>query len=74
MEEKTYYAHPTALVDDPADIGEGTKIWHFCHVMAHSKIGKGCSLGQNVFVASRVIIGDNVKIQNNVSVYEGGIC
>lgn len=74
MEEKTYYAHPTALVDEPADIGEGTKIWHFCHVMAHSKIGKGCSLGQNVFVASRVIIGDNVKIQNNVSVYEGVIC
>lgn len=74
MEEKTYYAHPTALVDEPADIGEGTKIWHFCHVMAHSKIGKGCSLGQNVFVASRVVIGDNVKIQNNVSVYEGVIC
>lgn len=74
MEEKTYYAHPTALVDEPADIGEGTKIWHFCHVMAYSKIGKGCSLGQNVFVASRVVIGDNVKIQNNVSVYEGVIC
>lgn len=74
MKEKKYYAHPTAVIDEPAEIGEGTKIWHFCHVMTNSRIGKGCSLGQNVFVASKVVIGDNVKIQNNVSLYEGVIC
>ena len=74
MSEVSFYAHPTAVVDQPAEIGEGTKIWHFCHVMAHCQIGKGCSLGQNVFVASKVSIGNNVKIQNNVSLYEGVIC
>jgi UDP-2-acetamido-3-amino-2,3-dideoxy-glucuronate N-acetyltransferase len=66
-----YYAHSSAVVDQPALIGEGTKIWHFSHIMANSKIGRGCSLGQNVNVASGVIIGDNVKIQNNVSLYTG---
>lgn len=71
MEKNAYYAHPSAIVDEPAHIGENTKIWHFCHVMAHARIGKGCSLGQNVFVAAHVEIGDNVKIQNNVSLYEG---
>ena len=71
MEKNAYYAHPSAIVDEPALIGENTKIWHFCHVMAHARIGKGCSLGQNVFVAAHVEIGDNVKIQNNVSLYEG---
>ena len=74
MEKSSYYAHPSAIVDEPAHIGEDTKIWHFCHVMAHARIGKGCSLGQNVFVAARVEIGDNVKIQNNVSLYEGVVC
>lgn len=74
MYEASVYIHPSAVVDQPADIGEGSKIWHFCHVMAHTRIGKGCSLGQNVFVASKVIIGDNVKIQNNVSLYEGVVC
>jgi UDP-2-acetamido-3-amino-2,3-dideoxy-glucuronate N-acetyltransferase len=74
MEKNTYYAHPTAIVDEPAHIGADTKIWHFCHVMANTRIGKGCSLGQNVFVAAQVEIGDNVKIQNNVSLYEGVIC
>jgi UDP-2-acetamido-3-amino-2,3-dideoxy-glucuronate N-acetyltransferase len=66
-----YFAHPSAVVDEPCDIGSGTKIWHFTHVMAHAVIGEGCSIGQNVFIASRVRIGRNVKIQNNVSVYEG---
>lgn len=74
MEKNAYYAHPSAIVDEPAHIGENTKIWHFCHVMAHARIGKGCSLGQNVFVAAQVEIGDNVKIQNNVSLYEGVVC
>jgi UDP-2-acetamido-3-amino-2,3-dideoxy-glucuronate N-acetyltransferase len=58
-------------VDDPADIGEGTRIWHFCHVSAPSKLGARCILGQNVFIAPHVTVGDNVKIQNNVSLYTG---
>lgn len=66
-----YFAHPTAVIDQPDDIGEGTKIWHFSHLMSGSRIGAGCNLGQNVFIASGVSIGNNVKIQNNVSVYEG---
>lgn len=66
-----WFVHPSAFVDPPAEIGEGTKIWHFCHVMPHVKIGRRCILGQNVHVASHVVIGDNVKIQNNVSLYEG---
>lgn len=63
--------HHTACVDDPDIVGPGTQIWHFCHVMAGSRIGANCRLGQNVFVASGVVIGDNVKIQNNVSLYTG---
>lgn len=66
-----YYAHPSAVIDEGAEIGEDTKIWHFCHVMAGARIGVGCVLGQNVFVANGVIIGNNVKIQNNVSIYDG---
>nr|MBI2904079.1 N-acetyltransferase [Chloroflexota bacterium] len=66
-----YFAHPTAIVDQPCLIGAGTKIWHFCHVMAGARIGARCNLGQNVFVADGVVIGDNVKIQNNVSIYTG---
>ena len=66
-----YYAHESAYVDQPCEIGEGSKIWHFCHVSAHAKLGRGCILGQNVFVAGGVAIGDNVKIQNNVSLYTG---
>ncbi len=65
------FVHPSAYVDEPCEIGPGTRIWHFTHVSAHAVIGARCSLGQNVFIASRVRIGDNVKIQNNVSVYEG---
>ena len=63
--------HESAFVDDPCEIGEGTRIWHFSHVQAGAKIGKGCTLGQNVNVGNDVIIGNNVKIQNNVSIYTG---
>ncbi len=66
-----YYTHPSAYVDLPCEIGTGTKIWHFSHVMANCKIGQNCILGQNVHVASNVVIGNNVKIQNNVSLYTG---
>lgn len=66
-----FYAHPTAVIDVGARIGDGSKIWHFCHLMPRSSIGRGCSLGQNVFVAAEARVGDNVKIQNNVSLYTG---
>ncbi|MCC6338255.1 MAG: N-acetyltransferase [Myxococcales bacterium] len=69
--EKSWYSHPTALVDEPVQIGAGTKIWHFCHVMSGANIGERCSFGQNVFVGAGVRIGTNVKVQNNVSLYEG---
>ncbi len=68
-----YFVHPSTYVDEPCEIGAGTKIWHFCHIMPHVKLGAGCNLGQNVFVASGVIVGDNVKVQNNVSLYTGVI-
>ena len=67
----SFFQHETACVDQPVSIGHGTKIWHFCHVMPHAVIGEDCTLGQNVFVAASVRIGDRVKIQNNVSVYAG---
>ena len=66
-----YYAHPTAVIDQPSEIGQGTKVWHFSHIMANSSVGKNCILGQNVHVAAGVRIGNNVKIQNNVSLYTG---
>jgi UDP-2-acetamido-3-amino-2,3-dideoxy-glucuronate N-acetyltransferase len=68
---RPYSVHESSYVDEPCSIGRGTRIWHFSHVMAHAKIGEDCSLGQNVFVASRAVIGNRVKIQNNVSIYEG---
>ena len=64
------FVHPSAIVDDGAQLGEGTKVWHFCHVSAGARIGERCALGQNVFVGNDVRIGDNVRIQNNVSVYD----
>lgn len=67
----SYYAHETACIDDGAQIGSGTKVWHFCHISEKAIIGERCVLGQNVFVANNVRIGNNVKIQNNVAVYEG---
>jgi UDP-2-acetamido-3-amino-2,3-dideoxy-glucuronate N-acetyltransferase len=69
-----FYVHPTAIIDEGAQIGAGSKIWHFCHVMPGAVLGGGCSLGQNVFVANKVRLGRNVKVQNNVSLYEGVIC
>lgn len=70
----SYFAHPTAVIDEPCEIGEGTKIWHFSHIMSHCKIGKNCNLGQNVVVSPKVILGNNVRVQNNVSIYEGVVC
>lgn len=72
-EEKPYFAHQTACVDEGCQIGKGTKIWHFSHIAKDAKIGQDCILGQNVFVAAGVIIGNNVKIQNNVSIYTGAV-
>lgn len=66
----SFYQHETAIVDDGAQIGEGSRVWHFVHVCGGAKIGKGVSLGQNVFVGNSVVIGDHCKVQNNVSVYD----
>jgi UDP-2-acetamido-3-amino-2,3-dideoxy-glucuronate N-acetyltransferase len=67
------FVHPSSYVDDGCTIGDGTKIWHFSHVMSRARIGRGCNIGQNVVISPDVVIGDNVKIQNNVSVYTGVI-
>lgn len=69
-----YTAHPTAVIDEGCEIGEGTKIWHFSHIMSNCKIGKNCNLGQNVVVSPEVVLGTNVKVQNNVSIYTGVTC
>jgi len=68
---RDYFVHESSYVDEPCEIGEGTKIWHFCHVMKGSKIGRDCNIGQNVVISPAVVLGNNVKIQNNVSVYTG---
>jgi UDP-2-acetamido-3-amino-2,3-dideoxy-glucuronate N-acetyltransferase len=73
MPKQDYFTHESAYVDDGAEIGAETRIWHFSHIMPGAKIGKGCNLGQNVFVADDVTLGDNVKVQNNVAVYTGVI-
>ena len=67
------FIHESSYVDEGCVIGDGTKIWHFCHVMTDARIGRACNIGQNVVVSPRVVIGDNVKIQNNVSIYTGVI-
>lgn len=69
-----YFAHETAVIDDGCQIGEGSKIWHFSHIMPNAVIGKNCNIGQNVVVSSEVILGDNCKVQNNVSIYTGVTC
>lgn len=69
-----FFAHPSAIIDKGSSIGEGTKIWHFSHVMTDCVIGKNCNIGQNVVVSPGVVLGNNVKIQNNVSIYTGVIC
>src|SRR6266403_1846677 len=73
MIEARFFSHPTAVIDAGAEIGEGTAIWHFCHLMPGCKIGGECTIGQNVYVDRSVIIGNRVKIQNNVSLYTGVI-
>ena len=71
---ENYFSHESAIIHPDASIGEGTKIWHFSHIMANCIIGKGCNIGQNVVVSPDVALGDNVKVQNNVSIYSGVIC
>jgi UDP-2-acetamido-3-amino-2,3-dideoxy-glucuronate N-acetyltransferase len=72
--EKNYFAHETAVIESGAEIGDGSKIWHFCHIMDGAKLGDNCNLGQNVVVSPNVKLGNNVKVQNNVSIYTGVTC
>lgn len=74
MSSDKYFIHESSYVDSPCEIGEGTKIWHFSHVMSGSKIGNNCNIGQNVVISPDVVLGNGVKIQNNVSVYTGVVC
>ena len=69
-----YFAHESAIIDKDCEIGEGTKIWHFSHIMSHCVIGRNCNIGQNVVVSPNVVLGNNVKVQNNVSIYTGVVC
>jgi len=71
MKNRSYFVHPSSFIDENVEIGEGTKIWHFCHIQSGAIIGKNCILGQNVNIGNNVIIGNYCKIQNNVSIYEG---
>jgi UDP-2-acetamido-3-amino-2,3-dideoxy-glucuronate N-acetyltransferase len=72
--EKGYFAHPSAVIDRGSTIGDGTRIWHFSHIMPNCQIGENCNIGQNVVVSPEVILGNNVKVQNNVSIYTGVQC
>lgn len=74
MNTGNYFAHETAVIDQGCEIGEGTKIWHFSHIMTGCRIGMGCNIGQNVVVSPEVVLGNNVKVQNNVSIYTGVTC
>jgi UDP-2-acetamido-3-amino-2,3-dideoxy-glucuronate N-acetyltransferase len=74
MKKTNYFSHETAVIDQDCFIGEGTKIWHFSHIMSTAILGERCNLGQNVVVSPGVVLGDNVKVQNNVSIYTGVIC
>jgi UDP-2-acetamido-3-amino-2,3-dideoxy-glucuronate N-acetyltransferase len=71
MDKRSYFVHESSYVDEPVEIGEGTKIWHFCHIMSGARIGEGCSIGQNVNISGQAVVGNRVKIQNNVSIYDG---
>ncbi len=73
-EQDMVFIHPTAIADEGCHIGEGTKIWHFSHIMKGSMIGKNCNIGQNVVISPEVKLGNNVKVQNNVSIYTGVVC
>jgi len=74
MDNQEYFVHPSSYVDEGCEIGSGTKIWHFSHIMPNCKIGKNCNIGQNVVISPGVVLGRNVKIQNNVSIYTGVTC
>lgn len=74
MVNEEYFAHETAVIDDGCNIGKGTKIWHFSHIMTGCVIGERCNIGQNVVVSPDVVLGNNVKVQNNVSIYTGVVC
>ena len=74
MEVETYFAHSSAVIDEGCEIGRGTKIWHFSHVMSGCTLGENCNLGQNVVISPGVVLGKNVKVQNNVSIYTGVTC
>lgn len=73
-EIRNYFAHETAVIDEGCQIGSGSKIWHFSHIMPNCKIGEGCNIGQNVVISPQVVLGKNVKVQNNVSIYTGVVC
>ena len=72
--ETDYFVHESSYIDDGCEIGKGTKIWHFSHLMKGCKVGENCNIGQNVVVSPKVVLGNNVRVQNNVSIYEGVIC
>lgn len=74
MPDKNYFSHETAVIDEGCEIGAGTKIWHFSHIMPRCIIGENCNIGQNVVISPEVVLGKNVKVQNNVSIYTGVIC
>lgn len=74
MPDKNYFSHETAVIDEDCEIGAGTKIWHFSHIMPRCIIGENCNIGQNVVISPEVVLGKNVKVQNNVSIYTGVVC
>jgi len=74
MDNKDYFVHESAIIDEACSIGKGTKIWHFSHIMSNCSIDENCNIGQNVVVSPNVVLGKNVKVQNNVSIYTGVIC
>jgi UDP-2-acetamido-3-amino-2,3-dideoxy-glucuronate N-acetyltransferase len=74
MENKDFFAHPSAIIDEGCTIGKGTKIWHFSHIMPNCVLGENCNIGQNVVISPEVVLGRNVKVQNNVSIYTGVTC
>ena len=74
LNKMEYFSHESAIIDEGCEIGKGTKIWHFSHIMSNCIIGENCNIGQNVVVSPEVVLGKNVKIQNNVSIYSGVIC
>ncbi len=69
--DNVFFVHPSSVVDENVEIGEGTRVWHFCHIQSGARVGKNCSMGQNVNISNNVIVGDGCKLQNNVSLYEG---